>query len=442
METRSRLQSALDGLRRELSAPGGMTPTDSELLTRFLTSRDEAAFALLVRRHGPLVLSVCRRVLRQEQDAEDAFQATFLVLARRAAAVRKREALASFLYGVAYRTALEARAVQARRQAREKQVEELPHPAVEAEEPHDWRHLLDRELDRLPEKYRSAIVLCDLQGLPRKEAARRLGVPEGTLSSRLAAGRRRLAQRLSRRGVVLSAVALATVLAEAAPAAVPSSLTASTMRAAVLTMAVSPTVTLLMKGVLRSMYLAKVKIVAGVVLILALAAGGMVYRSQHTQAASDKPAADKPVSEVDALRRENELLRLNLRVVLEKLHAQEKELQALRAQAGDKQKEARSAAPARRSGDKNPPPEVEGQVRALDSGGQLVTLSIGSDAGLARGHTLEVFRLSPTASQNKYLGTLRIIEVQPHKAVAQPMGRLMAPLQVGDRVASRILAGH
>src|SRR5262249_53892979 len=154
----------------------------------FLAGRDEAAFAALVRRHGPMVFGVCRRVLRHHHDAEDAFQAAFLVLARKAAGVR-HESLGSWLYTVAYHAALEARAVAARRRADERQVEEMPHPEVSPVEVQDWRPLLDRELHRLPQKYQAALVLCDLEGKSRKDAAGELGIPEGTLSSRLATAR-------------------------------------------------------------------------------------------------------------------------------------------------------------------------------------------------------------------------------------------------------------
>src|SRR5262245_4169146 len=150
-----RLRQALDHLPLALAPRDGEAPTDAQLLARFLTHRDEGAFAALVRRHGPLVLGVCRRVLRHAQDAEDAFQAAFLVLARKARSVLKREAVGSWLYVVAYRIAQKARADKARRRAKEMQVEELPHPHVEPAEAHDWRPVLDQELSRLPEKYRA-----------------------------------------------------------------------------------------------------------------------------------------------------------------------------------------------------------------------------------------------------------------------------------------------
>src|SRR6516225_7782711 len=207
------MEKVLDYIHRTLApSEGGLT--DGQLLTRFIASRDEASFALLVRRHGPMVWRLCLRVLGHVQDAEDTFQATFLVLARRAASVVKRESVGSFLYGVAYRTALEAKAINARRRSREKQVEAMPQPAFIPDETQDWRPWLDHELNLLPETYRAVIVACDLEGRSRKEAARLLGLAEGTVCSRLARGRCLLAKRLSRYGLSLSGGALAAVLSE------------------------------------------------------------------------------------------------------------------------------------------------------------------------------------------------------------------------------------
>src|SRR6516165_2557004 len=168
-------------LRPAGTSGDGAELTDGEFLDQFLTRHDEAAFEALVRRHGPMVLGVCRRILGDAHDAEDAFQATFLVLVRRAASVVPREQVGNWLYGVAYRTALEAKRVAARRRAREKQVNDMPHPTVGPEECwRDLQPLLDRELNRLPDKYRVPVVLCDLEGRTRKEAARQLDLPEGT----------------------------------------------------------------------------------------------------------------------------------------------------------------------------------------------------------------------------------------------------------------------
>src|SRR5262249_40535213 len=248
----------------------------------------------------------------------------------------------SWLYMVAYRTAQRAKASQIRRHAREKQVDDMPHPQVQPAEVQDWRPLLDAELGRLPEKYRAPVVLCDLQGQSQREAARHLGLPSGTLARRLAAGRRLLAERLSRRGVTLSGGALAAALSGgAASAQVAAPLVVATAKSAVFVAAghlaaVSTPVAVLTRGVLRTMLMAKLKVVVGVVLVtVALGAGGVAYRTADAQTVQPPRRAEgKPQSEVEALRKEVELLRLNLLVVLEKVRAQEAELTALRGQRG------------------------------------------------------------------------------------------------------------
>jgi RNA polymerase sigma factor (sigma-70 family) len=311
------------------TAGGG--PTDGQLVDRFVATRDEAAFAALLRRHGPMVLGVCRRVLKDPHDADDAFQAAFLVLARKAASVLKRDSVGSWLYQVAYRAALAARAANARRRSVEKQVQEMPDPEVAPAEAHDWRPLLDRELSRLAEKYQAAVVLCDLEGRTRKEAARLLGVSEGTLSSRLATARRTLARRLARYGLALSGGALASALSAEVSARVPAALATSTARAAAGQAAAPASAVVLMQGVMKDMLIQKLKVVAGALAVVAaLGAGGLVYQGAAPEAARAAPP-DRPLSEVESLRKENELLRLNLLVVLEKVRAQENELRDLRA---------------------------------------------------------------------------------------------------------------
>jgi RNA polymerase sigma factor (sigma-70 family) len=316
--------------------------TDGQLLGRFVGARDEAAFAALVRRHGPMVFGVCRRVLGDFHDAEDAFQATFLVLARKAGSVAKRDSLGCWLYQVAYHTALEAGMGNARRRSREKPVGDLPHPVVVPAEAPDWRSALDRELSLLPERYRAAIVACDLEGRTRREAARQLGVTEGTLSSRLARGRTLLAKRLTKCGVTLSGGALAVALSKEASAAVPAGLVSSTAKAAALmaagqVAAVSTTAVLLMKGVTKMMLLKKLRVVAGVVVVLAaLGMVGVGYQSGGGLGSAQAAPPDKPKNELDALRRENELLKLNLEVVLEKVRAQENEIQGLRKEVASR----------------------------------------------------------------------------------------------------------
>ena len=176
MATRQ-LDRVIQTLRRATLPHEEAALTDGQLLESYVRGREETAFAALVR-HGPMVWGVCRRVLPKHHDAEDAFQATFLVLVRKAASVVPREMVANWLYGVAHQTALKARATAARRGAREKQVTTMPEPALEGHGRwDDLQPLLDQELSRLPDKYRAVLVLCDLEGKTRKEAARHLNVP-------------------------------------------------------------------------------------------------------------------------------------------------------------------------------------------------------------------------------------------------------------------------
>ncbi len=211
---------------------GGLS--DGRLLERFASHREEAAFEALVRRHGPMVWGVCRRVLRDHHDAEDAFQATFLVLARKGQSIAHRELVANWLYGVACRTALKARSTRAKRRRREGQVTEMPEPeTVSLDHRDDLNEWLDRELSRLPDKYRIPIVLCELEGQSHREVAERLGWPIGTVSGRLSRARAMLARRLSRRGMSLSIGSLAVVVAQdAASASMPTRLIGSSARAA------------------------------------------------------------------------------------------------------------------------------------------------------------------------------------------------------------------
>ena len=226
----------LTGLLRRLRLGPASTPgqADRDALGAFVRYKDETAFAGIVRRHGPMVLRVCRNVLHHTEDAEDACQATFLVLARRAATIANGEVLASWLHGVAYRTALRARRDAGRRRAREREalVPARPDP-TEAVAWSDVQVLLEGEIHRLPARYRAAFVLCFLEGRSRAEAATELGLSENTLSSRLARARDRLRSRLARQGVHLSAVLAAVALTTGtSESAVPNQLVEVMTRAA------------------------------------------------------------------------------------------------------------------------------------------------------------------------------------------------------------------
>ncbi len=296
------MSGVLQHFRRAALLRDGDGISDGRLLERFLTRRDEAAFEALVRRHGPMVLGVCRRVLGNEHDAEDAFQATFFVLVRKAASLLPRENVGNWLYGVAYHTALKARSAAARRRVREAQVKDMPRRAAPTDDTgQDWRPLLDRELSRLPDRYREPVVLCDLEGKTRKEAARQLGVAEGTLSGRLTTARRKLAARLARRGLTLSAGALAAVLSQnAASAGVPAPLVVSTVKAAALLAAgetaaavASVSVAAITEGVLKAMLMTKLKIAAvllATICVLALG-GGALHQSLAATPANPQAAS-------------------------------------------------------------------------------------------------------------------------------------------------------
>jgi RNA polymerase sigma factor (sigma-70 family) len=271
---------------------GGMT--DGQLLERFALQRHEPAFEDLVRRHGAMVLNVSRRLLGDGPDTEDAFQATFLMLVRKAGAIHKQEAVASWLYKVAYRVALRARERAARRARRERGQVEVPAPAADDAVWRDLRPVLDQEVNRLPEKYRQAVVLCYLSGKTTEEAARQLGCARGTILSRLAWARQRLRSRLVRRGLALSAAALASALAQNAASAVLSPMLVDGTIKAALWYAAGKAVTAgvlsrravtLMEGVLHAMFLNKVKVVLVAVLVLAVLGAGLGLWNRQTATA-------------------------------------------------------------------------------------------------------------------------------------------------------------
>jgi RNA polymerase sigma factor (sigma-70 family) len=272
--------------------------TDGQLLERFARRRDESAFAVLVKRHGPMVLAVCRRLLQNAHDADDAFQATFLVLVRKAGLIAQPELLANWLYGVAYRVAIKARVRAARRSEHERRA-----PAMSLEDPlaevsgRELRSVLDAEMNHLPEKYRAPLVLCYLEGKTNEEAARQLGWPTGSISGRLARARELLRKRLVRRGLVLSAGGFAMLLSHSsASAAVPQTLFDCTVRGAILftqpapvaASAISPSVSTLADEVLEVLRFGTVKkklaqlFALILIILLGLAAVAVAYAAQHT----------------------------------------------------------------------------------------------------------------------------------------------------------------
>ncbi len=298
---RHNLSALVRYLRQLAISAQGDGASDVELLERYVRCRDEAAFELLVWRHGALVFNVCRRILPREQDAEDAFQATFLAFVRKAGSINHRGSVASWLYKVAYRVALKARERTQKAAAREKSGGEML--AVQPADDPAWsdvRPILDDELNRLPERLRRPIVLCYLEGKSNAEAAQELGCRLGTIYSRLSRGRELLRQRLQHRGVTLPAAALTAALAahsiEAAPAI---ALIRAAVRAAFAfadssAAAVSPRVTTLAEGVLRTMFITKLKIAAVMVLVIGLAAGGMLTQARTAGQPAEARAENPP----------------------------------------------------------------------------------------------------------------------------------------------------
>jgi RNA polymerase sigma factor (sigma-70 family) len=293
--------AVLRSLRRAVLPPDGAGLTDGQLLSCYLSQREEAAFAALVRRHGPMVWAVCRRVLADHHDAEDAFQAAFLVLVLKGSAVVPRERVGGWLHGVAYRTALKARGRAARRRVRERRLDEAPEPTAGPPDPgREVRGVLDDELGRLPEKYRAALVCCELEGQSYREAAGRLGCSEGTLSAWLTRGRALLAKRLARRG--LAPAALAAALAGQAASAAPEAAVAAVVRAAGLgaraaAAGFSANVAALTKGGLKPMGLSKLQITAAALLaagtLFAGAVGLAPPQAGHARPSAGRAAAPK-----------------------------------------------------------------------------------------------------------------------------------------------------
>jgi RNA polymerase sigma-70 factor (ECF subfamily) len=272
--------------------------SDAELLSRFVARREEAAFEAIVERHGPMVWGACRRILRAHHDAEDAFQVTFLVLARKAASLREPEKLANWLYGVAYQTAMKVRTTRLKRQQWESRVAALRSQGAAQDEMRDMvTEAVDREVSRLPAKYRIPIVLCELESKSHREAAEILGWPIGTVSSRLSRARTLLAKRLSRPDVAFSSGALTALVAgDSANANMPAELVTATSKAASLFPTVrtlpvglvSASVMALTEEILKTMLVSKIKV--GLMLVLL----GLVAGTGTVWAMFRAPIADQP----------------------------------------------------------------------------------------------------------------------------------------------------
>jgi len=275
---------------------------DQALLRRFVDRRDEAAFAALVDRYAPLVHAACRRLLASEQDAEDVLQATFLVLVRKAGSIRKHESVGSWLYGTAYRIARKVRAAETRRKERERVVAEAQPISVPPRTWDDLGHVLDEELQALPDKYRAPLLLCCLQGKTRDEAARELGWALGAVKIRLERGRKLLHARLARRGIALSVVFLVTSLATAAvPVRTVAGVVEQSMRFAAGQPVNAPAALEQATGLLRELaLLTKVRFVAAIaagVLAVGLGIGGFALTSdRNTPPVVDSTASAPPPS--------------------------------------------------------------------------------------------------------------------------------------------------
>jgi RNA polymerase sigma factor (sigma-70 family) len=488
------LDSALGRLRTLAAVRTLGSLSDRDLLARFVGEHDEAAFTVLIERHGPMVLGVCRRALPNRHDAEDACQATFLVLARQADSLRRQASLGSWLHGVAFRVATALKRDAVRRKNREQRVDSRVPADPSAEV--SWREVqavLDEELHRLPERYRAPLVLCYLECLTRDEAAGRLGLTPGGLHGRLERGRKLLRERLTRRGLTLSAVLGAAGLGETIAHAAPAHLiVVASTRAAQLLVAgqplkegvVSTHVLALTREVLKSMFIAKLKLGAVAVLsVVLLAVGGGSFASLGF--AQDAGVGSVPVRKVPIKSESDEEFIRRLSADLRGTEPTPAEIHFFVASkdAGKRQtlidlfiRERQAKQQADRMGpleesrlykkvreqldririDKSdsldrkakpgqpdlPPPsgEVNGVVEKINKDDPtMISISIGSDAGLAKNQTLDVYRLRPAP---QYLGKIRILDVAPAGAVAQRIGNpgKRTPLKVGDLVTSGLTA--
>jgi RNA polymerase sigma factor (sigma-70 family) len=300
MMTNSHFSTAVRRWLHGVSGQAMASLSDGQLLERFIRQRDEAAFATLLQRHGPLVLGVCRRLLGDVHDADDAFQATFLVLACRAAAIRRGESLASFLYGTAFRVARRLRGQKVRRQALHQQAaRQRPEAATPLADDRETHALLHEELERLPRKHRDVLILCYLQGKTNEQAAHELGCPPGSMSRRLGRARELLRDRLLGRGAGVLAALVGPMLAEQTTAAMPSALVWSTVETvrrhgiatALLASSTPPAAVALARGVLHATRLTRLTIATTLLAAGLAVAGGAT--ALHSPAAKQPPPEAK-----------------------------------------------------------------------------------------------------------------------------------------------------
>ncbi|HEX3152388.1 MAG TPA: sigma-70 family RNA polymerase sigma factor [Gemmataceae bacterium] len=282
------------------------TASDGQLLGRFLDARDESAFEALVARLGPVVWAVCKRQLPDGADAEDAFQATLLVLVRKGHTVSPRDRVANWLYGVAYMAARKVRVNRARRQDKEQRAAAMTKTVLpEATPTSDLAEHIDRELARLPDKYRAPVVLCDMQGKTRQEAARDLGWPEGTVAGRLARARGILAKRLSKFALGVSPAAIVACLSDPVSAQGPApEIALGASKAALGLGKVSPQALTISKGVLQTMLVRKLQMVAvgvGIVVVAGLGIGGMAGKpkADAKRSVRNEPVVERPAPPTD-----------------------------------------------------------------------------------------------------------------------------------------------
>jgi RNA polymerase sigma factor (sigma-70 family) len=355
------LHTLVRHLRWAVGPPGDGTLSDTQLLERWAGQGDEAAFELLVWRHGPMVLGTCRRLLRDAHEADDAFQATFLILVRKAASIRRREAVAGWLHRVACRVALEARAARARRESRQRSsVDLLVSAAAEDGNGRELQAALDEEINRLPRHYRGAFVLCCLEGKTQAEAARQLGRPPGTVSAWVSRARQRLRCRLARRGWAPLHGGSRKFAEGAAPALVPAALVSSLVRAATSTAAdqaittglTGARIAALTEGVLRTMFVSQLKIVVMALVatsVIGVGTVGLIFSPAPPPAQGQEIQPGEPSGIAESLRdsqrqRQETLLRGLKEEEARLKDAQrttEEQLRKIRARADDVEKRLR-----------------------------------------------------------------------------------------------------